>query len=110
MSNLKYNINRLDDELSTFCKIRKFDFRKDGISLTLENLDERGLVIIANINEAEFSLYEANIVEWSYLANPNDINSKVNRKSIISNLHNDIKLLIEKNMFDKDYLNSINKD
>lgn len=107
MSNLKYNINRLDDELSTFCKIRKFDFKKEGISLILENLDIRGLVLIANINESEFSLYESNVVKWSYLANPNDINSKVNRKSIISNLHKDIKILIEKNMFDKDYLNSI---
>lgn len=108
MNILKYNINRLDDNISSYCQNRTFNFKKEGIQLTLENVYDSGLTLIANINEEEFSLHESNIVNWSYLANPKDVTSKVNRKSIISNLHTDIKQLFDKNMFDKDYLKSIN--
>ena len=50
---------------------------------------------------------EKDIFNWSYLSNPKDANSVVERVSNINSFLSDIKDIFEKNRFDQDYLQKL---
>jgi hypothetical protein len=106
---LKQNINKVHGDL-----INNFN----GVSIleksSLEMSNYFELSILENNKELKVIIKKSDIANmtfnWKYYSNPLDINSHlIERKSSIDNFYNDVKDILEKNRFDKDYINMLNK-
>lgn len=100
---IKKNINKID-----------FDLQNEFSDVTVVEKSAKnfGNHFEIVINESELKLkamisnknLELDTFSWSYLSNPNDENSLVERVSSVENFVEDIRDIFEKKRFDSDYI------
>jgi hypothetical protein len=107
--NLKYNINKIDVELSNIFESVTIS---EGSDINIGNYVE--LSIMEGNKEAKVIIKKSDLdnnkFNWKYYSNPLNENSDlVERTSVVDGFVNDIKDIFEKNRFDSDYIENINK-
>lgn len=105
--NLKLNVNRIHSELmDTYQSVL---IKEDSDSKTGNFVEflvvESGRELKLKITKYEL---EKNNFNWSYLANPKDDTSVVERNSSVDEFLTHVKDIFEKNRFDSDYLKKLN--
>jgi hypothetical protein len=109
---LKETINRLDGELKA-----RFDTvaitetsKKTGFYFKIEcnkTVDNKSYQLIVEVNKDNF---RAKVAHWSYLTNPNDSESIIDRSSTLLDLANDMQDIVLKKRFNKEYIESITEN
>ena len=103
---LKTNANKIHSDLTSLyegVKIEENSNRELGNFVEFRVV-ENNKELVLSIRKYEL---EKDIFNWSYLSNPEDVNSVVERVSNINNFLSDIKDIFEKNRFDQDYLQKL---
>lgn len=103
---LKTNANKIHSDLTSLyegVKIEENSNRELGNFVEFRVI-ENNKELVLTIRKYEL---EKDIFNWSYLSNPEDANSVVERVSNINNFLSDIKDIFEKNRFDQDYLQKL---
>lgn len=103
---LKTNANKIHSDLTSLyegVKIEENSNRELGNFVEFRVV-ENNKELVLTIRKYEL---EKDIFNWSYLSNPEDANSVVERVSNINNFLSDIKDIFEKNRFDQDYLQKL---
>jgi hypothetical protein len=103
---LKTNANKIHSDLNSLyegVKIEENSNRELGNFVEFRVV-ENNKELVLSIRKYEL---EKDIFNWSYLSNPEDANSVVERVSNINNFLSDIKDIFEKNRFDQDYLQKL---
>jgi len=103
---LKTNANKIHSDLTSLyegVKIEENSNRELGNFVEFRVV-ENNKELVLSIRKYEL---EKDIFNWSYLSNPEDANSVVERVSNINNFLSDIKDIFEKNRFDQDYLQKL---
>ena len=103
---LKTNVNKIHSDLTSLyesVKIEENSNRELGNFVTFRVI-ESNKELILTIKKYEL---EKDIFNWSYLSNPNENKSVVERVSNINSFLSDIKDIFEKNRFDQDYLQKL---
>jgi len=103
---LKTNANKIHSDLTSLYESVKIE---ENSNRELGNFVEFRVVennkeLILTIKKYEL---EKDTFNWSYLSNPEDTNSIVERVSNINNFLSDIKDIFEKNRFNQDYLQKL---
>ena len=107
-NNLKANINWLDSEIRSSLA-EKFTIKKtfNGITAVIEGIkDHQNLKLILEMQDSD--LEQGGTMTWSYLANPSDAKSKVQRTCNLHQMPSVLQDIVEKKRFDADYLQSLN--
>ena len=107
--NLKHNINKIDVELSDIFESVTIS---EGSDINTGNYVK--LSIIEGNKEARVIIRKSDLdndrFNWKYYSNPLNENSDlVERTSVVDSFVSDIKDIFEKNRFDSDYIENINK-
>ena len=103
---LKTNANKIHSDLTSLyegVKIEENSNRELG-NFVVFRVVENNKELVLSIRKYEL---EKDIFNWSYLSNPKDSNSVVERVSNINSFLSDIKDIFEKNRFDQDYLQKL---
>ena len=103
---LKTNANKIHSDLTSLyegVKIEENSNRELGNFVEFRVV-ENNKELVLTIRKYEL---EKDIFNWSYLSNPEDANSVVERVSNINSFLSDIKDIFEKNRFDQDYLQKL---
>jgi hypothetical protein len=103
---LKTNANKIHSDLTSLyegVKIEENSNRELGNFVEFRVV-ENNKELVLSIRKYEL---EKDIFNWSYLSNPEDTNSVVERVSNINSFLSDIKDIFEKNRFDQDYLQKL---
>lgn len=105
---LKYNINKIHGELlNNFetVKIEEKSNKENGNHFLISAISEGKEVKFITTKQA----VESGNIDWKYFSNPlNENSGLVERNSKIYTLTEDIKDVISKNRFDKEYLSNFN--
>lgn len=102
---LKDNVNKIHSDLSSKYQVHIKELQDKNIGNYVQLLVKEGNVeLIANIKKQNL---EFSVFEWSYLSNPSDENSLVERKSNIDSFIDDVDDIFRKNRFDSDYLKNL---
>jgi hypothetical protein len=104
--NLKTNVNKIHSDLTSLYESVNFG---ENSNRELGNFVEFRVVennkeLVLTITKYEL---EKDTFKWSYLSNPEDLKSTVERVSNINTFLTDIKDIFEKNRFDQDYLQKL---
>ena len=97
---LKTNANKIHSDLTSLEENSNRELGNFVEFRVVENNKE----LVLSIRKYEL---EKDIFNWSYLSNPKDSNSVVERVSNINSFLSDIKDIFEKNRFDQDYLQKL---
>ena len=103
---LKTNANKIHSDLTSLyegVKIEENSTRELGNFVEFRVV-ENNKELVLSIRKYEL---EKDIFNWSYLSNPKDANSVIERVSNINSFLSDIKDIFEKNRFDQDYLQKL---
>ena len=103
---LKTNANKIHSDLTSLyegVKIEENSNRELGNFVEFRVV-ENNKELVLSIRKYEL---EKDIFNWSYLSNPKDANSVVERVSNINSFLSDIKDIFEKNRFEQDYLQKL---
>lgn len=103
---LKTNTNKIHSDLTSFYEVVRIEenSNKEFGNFVEFRVFENNKELVLTIKKYEL---EKNIFNWSYLSNPKDVNSVVERASDINNFLSDIKDIFEKNRFNQDYLQKL---
>lgn len=101
----KDNINRIHFDITEIFEnvnIREISDKKFRNHVRIDIDNEMRLVMFMEKNQLE-----NNNFKWSYLADPNNEDSLIERCSSIESFKKDVSDIFEKKRFDQDYINSI---
>lgn len=103
---LKTNANKIHSDLTSIYETVNISENSDRfIGNFLEfRVVESNKELVMTIQKYEL---EKDTFKWSYLANPGDKNSVVERMSNLNTFLTDVKDIFEKNRFDQDYLEKL---
>jgi hypothetical protein len=103
---LKTNANKIHSDLTSIYENVNISENSDRfIGNFLEfKVVESNKELVLTIQKYEL---EKDTFKWSYLANPEDKNSIVERSSNVMTFLTDVKDIFEKNRFDQDYLEKL---
>lgn len=87
----------------------KFEFERHDATVTVENLNEGGMKLVARMNYNDLDKIAVEKIEWKYLADPTNESSYVTRKCRIVDLGTDFADVIFNKRFDKNYLRIVNE-
>lgn len=111
--NIKQKINRIDFELKELfdsVTINENFHIPNQLTLNIKTInvyESYGKVNVELKAFIDYSLFNKDILNWKYLANPNDANSIVERQSTTKSFTKDINDVVELKRFDKLYLESL---
>jgi hypothetical protein len=103
---LQTNVNKIHFDLTSLyesVKVEENSNRQIGNFVEFRVV-ENNKELVLTIQKYEL---EKETFNWSYLANPNDKLSVVERVSQVENFLSDVKDIFEKNRFDQDYLQKL---
>ena len=106
---IKQNINKIHFDLTNeFDAVEVFEKSNKELGNYIElSITEGNKEVKLIVTKTEV---EKNTFNWSYLSNPlKESSDSVYRTSNVFEFSNDIKNIFEKNRFDSDYLDEINK-
>ena len=105
--NLKLNVNKIHSELLEGYQLVNV---KEDSNIQLGNFVEFSIIEENKELKLKITKYELekSNFNWSYLSNPEDEMSVVERSSTTEGFIKDVKDIFEKNRFDSDYLKKLN--
>lgn len=104
--NLKTNVNKIHSDLTSIYESVKVEENSNkSIGNFVEfRVIENNKELVLTIQKYEL---EKETFNWSYLADPNNQLSVVERVSKVGNFLSDVNDIFEKNRFDQDYLQKL---
>jgi hypothetical protein len=104
---LKENVNRIHSQLEDIYGVVKVEEKSDRFfgNYIEMSVNESNRNLIFRISKLELQMES---FKWSYLSNPEDNESVVERFSKIDSFVSDVNDIFEKNRFDSEYLEKLN--